>query len=81
MTKTKRQMAIIIASQLFNKLVPSTNWKVKALMRQKKSTLEEFYKMALKAMEAKAEIEVKWEISLGNLTPKDFKEIDAPGDW
>lgn len=43
---TKKQMAITLASALFGKRVDENNWKVKDLMKRKKSELESHMALA-----------------------------------
>ena len=42
----KRELAVFIASTLFNKPVPETNWKVNELMKRKKDVLIDLFWMA-----------------------------------
>jgi hypothetical protein len=43
---TKKEMAIKIASALFNAAVDENNWRVKELMRRNKATLQSHLKIA-----------------------------------
>ena len=44
----KRELAVFIASTLFNKKVSETNWQVKELMKRTKDVLIDLYFMAEK---------------------------------
>jgi len=81
MEKSKRQMALLITSQLVGKLVPATDWKFKAIMKMNESKIKELYEKSLAVMDTKITLDVGWEVALSALTPKIFKEIGAPGDW
>jgi hypothetical protein len=52
-TMLKKEMAIEIASVLFEKEVDETNWKVKDLMKQKKHELTELFAIAEKVRNSK----------------------------
>jgi hypothetical protein len=77
----RRHMALFIASELFNKKVSITNWKVKLLLLHSRTDLESFYELALKAQEAKAHADERWEKNLQTFTPAVFEEVGAPGNW
>ena len=47
--KTKTDKAMFIASVLFQKAVPVTNWKVKELVRKKVVELDDLVRMAERA--------------------------------
>jgi len=75
MKKSKRQMAVIITSQLLGKLVPATNWRVKAILKMNESRIETLYKRAQTCMEAKIELDVGWKVALSTLPQKTLRRL------